>query len=403
MPALDRSLPDCRYEAWSCDDVDSVHNDYQRHLLYLWAYPEFELNKMKAWSTFAQDRKDGHVWESLGYTGKPMDVGGGRYMGDTTSLYLLEMYELLRHNGNKTFIQSQWSSAKRAVGWMIGNANSTYGLPQKLSTTYDHFGFHTHTTVAYNGHIYLTALAAVEAMATEVMQDTATATACATASALAKAQLIKPTSAGGPLWDADKKFWHAHSDTKTQIFTDTLYGQMLAHHHFNNYTLPMEMLEQHLSYEWCVHTPSAASCDPENSFFSEPARIARVVQGAQPGQVRYLLRGICIHNKSQNLHLILDLNYAYTLPGVGMRVLNDPIQEDSIWMNGPPTIAYLQLSFGKMDHATAIEPFKRMSENFRSRLRDQWNLRALTHTDGSVAPAETQRPLELGAPREQGH
>ena len=21
------------YEAWSCDDVDSVHNDYQRHLL----------------------------------------------------------------------------------------------------------------------------------------------------------------------------------------------------------------------------------------------------------------------------------------------------------------------------------------------------------------------------------
>jgi non-lysosomal glucosylceramidase len=34
------------YEAWSCDDVDSVHNDYQRHLLYLWAYPEFEINKM---------------------------------------------------------------------------------------------------------------------------------------------------------------------------------------------------------------------------------------------------------------------------------------------------------------------------------------------------------------------
>jgi hypothetical protein len=37
------------------------------------------------------------------------------------------------------------------------------------------------------------------------------------------------------------------------------------------------------------------------------------------------------------------------------------------------------------------------------RLRDQWNLRALTHTDGSVAPAETHRALELGAPREQGH
>lgn len=238
------------YEAWSCDDVDSVHNDYQRHLLYLWAYPEFELNKMEAWSTFAQDPKDGHIWESLGYTGKPMDQGGGRLMGDTTSLYLLEMYELLRHNGNKTFIQEQWPSAKRAVDWMIGNANATYGLPQRLATTYDHFGFHTHTTVTYNAHIYLTALAAVEAMATDVMQDTATVTACAKASALAKAKLIAPTSAGGPLWDGDKKFWHAHSDTATQIFTDTLYGQMLAHHHLQNYTLPMEMLEQHLAYEW---------------------------------------------------------------------------------------------------------------------------------------------------------
>ena len=34
-------------------------------------------------------------------------------------------------------------------------------------------------------------------------------------------------------------------------------------------------------------------------------------------QLGYLLRGICIHNKSHNLHLILGLNYAYIFPGVG--------------------------------------------------------------------------------------
>eukprot|EP01043_Picozoa_sp_COSAG02_P052356 COSAG02_NODE_5625_length_4175_cov_1.715898_2_plen_186_part_00 len=55
------------------------------------------------------------------------------------------------------------------------------------------------------------------------------------------------------------------------------------------------------------------------------------------------------------------------------------------------------------DDEAAWEPLKRMSENFRMRLRDMWNLRALTHTDGSVAPAETTRAIELGAPREQGH
>ena len=120
---------------------------------------------------------------------------------------------------------------------------------------------------------------------------------------------------------------------------------MLAHHNLQNFTLPVDMLESHLKYEW------------------------------QSNQDTY-----------------------------GMRVLNFPVQEDSIWMNGPPTISYLQLAgIGSKTHDDAIEPFKRMSENFRSRLRDQWNLRALTHTDGSVAPAETKRPIELGAPREQGH
>ena len=55
------------------------------------------------------------------------------------------------------------------------------------------------------------------------------------------------------------------------------------------------------------------------------------------------------------------------------------------------------------DDEAAWEPLKRMSENFRMRLRDMWNLRALTHTDGSVEPVETTREIERGAPREQGH
>ena len=72
-------------------------------------------------------------------------------------------------------------------------------------------------------------------------------------------------------------------------------------------------------------------------------------------------------------------------------------------MNGPPTWSYLQVALGKMGIEQALEPLRRMSENFRSRLRDMWNLRALTHTDGSGANPETTRPVELGAPREQGH
>ena len=60
---------------------------------------------VRAVNTSPPQAKDGHVWESLGYTGNPMDTGGGRLMGDTTSLYLLELYEFYRHNGNKTYVQ----------------------------------------------------------------------------------------------------------------------------------------------------------------------------------------------------------------------------------------------------------------------------------------------------------
>ena len=70
----------------------------------------------------------------------------------------------------------------------ISSNESSYGLPQKLATTYDHFGFHTHDTVAYNGHIYLTALVAVEAMA-KLMGDSATAANVTKALALGKPTL----------------------------------------------------------------------------------------------------------------------------------------------------------------------------------------------------------------------
>lgn len=138
------------YESYSCDDVDSVHNDYQRHLLYLWAYPRFETQKLEAWGTWAQ-ASDGHVQESLAYTGKPMDQPGGRLMGDTTSIFILELFELWRNTGSIELARRLWPSVQRALNWMIDNAMGSdgFGLPQYLETTYDHFSWHKRRAVAY--------------------------------------------------------------------------------------------------------------------------------------------------------------------------------------------------------------------------------------------------------------
>lgn len=60
--------------------MDSIHNDYQRHLPYLWLFPEFEAQKLRKWAT--GQGSDGHIQEYLGSFGLgPLDVPGGRTMG----------------------------------------------------------------------------------------------------------------------------------------------------------------------------------------------------------------------------------------------------------------------------------------------------------------------------------
>ena len=45
-----------------------------------------------------------------------------------------------------------------------------------------------------------------------------------------------------------------------------------------------------------------------------------------------------------------------------------------------------------------------MVENFRTNLKDTWNLRALTYTEtGSDMYGHAQSDLAKGTPREQGH
>ena len=102
-----------------------------------------------------------------------------------------------------------------------------------------------------------------------MMHDTETVSMIASASTLAKHALVDPAK----LWNSTSSFFRA-TDSGNQIFTDSLYGQMLFHHHFSgNFSIDREFLQQHLAYEW---------------------------------------------DQNQDQY--------------GMRVLNNPVQEDSVWM-----------------------------------------------------------------------
>ena len=86
-----------QWEAYDCVDLDSVHNDYQRHMPYALFFPTLVKNVMSSgWRNLQQP--NGMITESLsggcmGKTGK-LDGGGGRVMGDVSTVNVIETLEL---------------------------------------------------------------------------------------------------------------------------------------------------------------------------------------------------------------------------------------------------------------------------------------------------------------------
>ena len=157
-------------------------------------------------------------------TGKPgaLDEPSGRVMGDTTTLYVVEVAEWWHLAGDTAELVGKWPSVQRAVTWLLGNAAST-GLPRYLQTTYDHFGFDKRETVAYNAFVYMAALSAANEMAAYLRDNS---TAQATAAALTRAR----SAVVSILWNTTDSYFRAY-DGGNAVFTDSLYGLMVSHAH----------------------------------------------------------------------------------------------------------------------------------------------------------------------------
>ena len=55
-------------------------------------------------------------------------------MGDTTTLWVVELLELWRNTGDDALLADLYPSAAKAIAWLIDNA-SPLGLPEKLYCT----------------------------------------------------------------------------------------------------------------------------------------------------------------------------------------------------------------------------------------------------------------------------
>ena len=151
------------YEAYDCPDVDSIHNDYQRHLPYLWTMTHFEKSKIEAWGASQALHSDGYLMEdlacsTLGVLDHPCD----RTMADTTSLFIMEQYELYINTGDIDYLKKHYPVVTKGLWWMMNNAysNDNLGLPYQLPCTYDMLGFDKYDATIFNSAIYLASLRA---------------------------------------------------------------------------------------------------------------------------------------------------------------------------------------------------------------------------------------------------
>lgn len=84
-----------QWEALDCNDVDSVHNDFQRELPYLIFFPELLENVVRAWARY--QHPGGWIQETLqiqwgchNRTNR-LDNPGGRVMADVTPAFLAQV------------------------------------------------------------------------------------------------------------------------------------------------------------------------------------------------------------------------------------------------------------------------------------------------------------------------
>jgi len=336
------------YEAPDCPDVDSIHNDYQRHLPYIWLFPAFEKSKLFKWGE--GQAKDGHLWEDLGSFGLgPLDKWADRIMADTTSLWVVEQWEFWRNTGDKQYLQTNYPIITKAIQWMVNNANTNgQGLPYHLTCTYDIIDFEQYDTTTFNSMIYLATMRAGEEMA-KVIGDTTGAAFANKAFKFGQQQVYKL------LWNNTHQYFRAYTGGNA-IMGDCLYGQMVAHHNGLGWLVDQDKLQQHLNNELKYNGDPFGIKVVTGRHEPPPLDLTSSLSSLKPSSSR--LR--------QGRAALLETN----------RRLGFDTQDDVIWMGGAPDWSYLQIALNSSNTNldSALKITKNELTNFRDRLRDLWNI-----------------------------
>ena len=279
---------------------------------YLSIMPEFEYSKLRKWGS--GQATDGHIWEYLGsFSLGPIDEPGGRIMGDTTTLWVMEVFELWKHTGDEDFLQEMYPIAKKAMYWQIQNA-AEIGLPWHLVCTYDIIDFDQYNTTTFNSFLHLGMMQAMIRMATHLNDDQVVTDAT---NAFTRGQQAINTY----LWNSTLNYFRAYTGGDA-IMADCLYGQVVAHHHGLGWLMPEQQLTSHLQAEL--------------KYNGNPYGLTVVTGRHEPPPM----------NRSLYNAPTLRQQQAYPMMEYWSNRLGVDTQDDTCWMGAGPDWSYLAITLG---------------------------------------------------------
>ena len=219
-----------QWESFSCVNVDSVHNDGERHIPYSIIFPGGLKSKMQAWAAGQGDDERGArgmINEQLACgcmdaVPAKLDTPCGRVMGDVSSMFIVYLLEMYQWMNDTAAVRELWPVAKEAARWQI-NRSATHGLPDHLVDTYDGLQLSRYNVSMFSGMFHLLAMRAASTLArTAVVKDVAFAQECDSALMTGRRAMDLL------LWNETAGYYRAYTGGHATM-TDATYAQVLAH------------------------------------------------------------------------------------------------------------------------------------------------------------------------------
>eukprot|EP01064_Diplonema_japonicum_P033224 TRINITY_DN64_c1_g2_i1.p1 TRINITY_DN64_c1_g2~~TRINITY_DN64_c1_g2_i1.p1 ORF type:complete len:965 (+),score=272.99 TRINITY_DN64_c1_g2_i1:68-2962(+) len=231
-----------QWEAYDCVNVDSVHNDGERHIPYIMLFPEATKSKIIGWGK--AQAANGMIQEQLACgcmagIDSGFEHGCGRIMSDCSTMYIIYLLELLKWNDDTAFVKEWYPVAKKAAEWQI-SVSTVSGMPYKLQTTYDILALNRYDASTYSTVFHIAAMRAMAELAQFMGDSDAPKYTAAGDAALHGLDSL--------MWDEELGAYIAYTGGKA-VMADSFYGQVLAHSVGLGHVVNTTRLGKHLDTE----------------------------------------------------------------------------------------------------------------------------------------------------------